>query len=143
MLIFLKIKLKTNIPKQILLLHFVSVVQAPVGSNQDYEIGICCFSVKHTALRRKNKDWLGRNQDNVSEWGDMFIRRLLFQCASFNMLIFLKIKLKTNIPKQILLLHFVSVCDCCLMPTVRRYRHVAPLGHIILIPTQPVFALSP
>ena len=22
-------------------------------------------------------------------------------------------------------------------------RHVAPLGHIILIPTQPVFALSP
>jgi hypothetical protein len=22
------------------------------------------------------------NQDNVSEWGDMFIRRLLFQCAS-------------------------------------------------------------
>jgi hypothetical protein len=59
-----------------------SWVQAPVGSNQDYEIGICCFSVKHTALRRKNKDWLGRNQDNVSEWGDMFIRRLLFQCAS-------------------------------------------------------------
>jgi hypothetical protein len=35
------------------------------------------------------------------------------------------------------------VSDCCLMPTVRRYRHVAPLGHIILIPTQPVFALSP
>jgi hypothetical protein len=25
---------------------------------------------------------LGRNQDNVSEWGDMSIRRLLFQWAS-------------------------------------------------------------
>ena len=31
------------------------------GSNQgrvkpDYKIGICCFSAKHTALRRKNKE---------------------------------------------------------------------------------------
>ena len=25
------------------------------------------------------KDWLARNQENVSEWGDMSIRRLLFQ----------------------------------------------------------------
>jgi hypothetical protein len=25
---------------------------------------------------------LARNQDNVSEWGDMFIRGLLFQWAS-------------------------------------------------------------
>ena len=33
----------------------------------DYETGICCFSAKHTALRRKSKDWLARNQDNVSE----------------------------------------------------------------------------
>jgi hypothetical protein len=29
-------------------------------------IGICCFSAKHAALRRKSKDWLARNQDNVS-----------------------------------------------------------------------------
>ena len=36
-----------------------------------YEIGICCFSAKHAALRRKNKEWLSRNQDNVSEWSDM------------------------------------------------------------------------
>ena len=36
--------------------------------NKDNEIGICCFSAKHTALRRKSKDWLARNQDNVSEW---------------------------------------------------------------------------
>ena len=38
-----------------------------------YKIGICCFSDKHTALRRKSKDWLVRNHDNVS------IRKLLFQ----------------------------------------------------------------
>ena len=29
---------------------------------QDYKIGICCFSAKHAALRRKSKDWLARNQ---------------------------------------------------------------------------------
>jgi hypothetical protein len=46
---------------------------------KDYEIGICCFSAKHAALRRKSKDWLAQNQDNVSKWGDMFIHRLLFQ----------------------------------------------------------------
>ena len=32
--------------------------------------GICCFSAKHAALRRKSKDWLTRNQDNVVKWGD-------------------------------------------------------------------------
>jgi hypothetical protein len=42
---------------------------------------MCCFSAKHAALRRKSKDWLARNQDNVSEWVDMSIRGLLFQCA--------------------------------------------------------------
>jgi hypothetical protein len=26
------------------------------GQTKDYEIGICCFSAKHTALRRKSKD---------------------------------------------------------------------------------------
>jgi len=31
------------------------------------KIGICCFSSKHTAIRRKSKDWLARNWDNVSE----------------------------------------------------------------------------
>ena len=49
------------------------------GQTKDYEIGICCFSAKHTALRRKSKNWLTRNQDNVSELGDMSIRGLLFQ----------------------------------------------------------------
>ena len=37
------------------------------GQTKDYKIGICCFSAKHAVLRRKSKDWLGRNQDNVSE----------------------------------------------------------------------------
>jgi hypothetical protein len=36
------------------------------GQTKDYEIGVCCFSTKHTALRRKGKDWLARNQDNVT-----------------------------------------------------------------------------
>jgi hypothetical protein len=49
------------------------------SQTKDYKIGICCFSAEHVALRRKRKDWLARNQDNVSEWGDMFIRGLLFQ----------------------------------------------------------------
>jgi hypothetical protein len=49
------------------------------GRTKYYEIGICCFSAKHTALRRKIKDWLAQNQDNVFEWGDMLIRGLLFQ----------------------------------------------------------------
>ena len=37
------------------------------GQTKDYKIGICCFSAKHAALRRKSKDWLARNQNNVSE----------------------------------------------------------------------------
>jgi hypothetical protein len=49
-------------------------VRALVGSNQSYKIGICCFSAKHVALRRKSKDWLARNQNNVSEWSDMSTR---------------------------------------------------------------------
>jgi len=36
------------------------------GQTNDYEIGICCFSAKHAALRKKSKDWLAQNQDNVS-----------------------------------------------------------------------------
>ena len=49
------------------------------GQTKDYKIGICCFSAMHTALRSKSKDWLARNQNNVSEWGNMSIRRPLFQ----------------------------------------------------------------
>jgi hypothetical protein len=41
------------------------------GQTKDYQIGICCFSARHAALRRKSKDWLAQNQDNASEWGNM------------------------------------------------------------------------
>jgi hypothetical protein len=52
------------------------------GQTKDYNIGMCCFYAKHAALSRKGKDWLTRNQNNVSEWSDISIRRLLFQWAS-------------------------------------------------------------
>jgi hypothetical protein len=52
------------------------------GQTKDYKIGMCCFSAKHAALGRQSKDWFARNQDNVSEWGDMSIRGLLFQWTS-------------------------------------------------------------
>jgi hypothetical protein len=69
----------------------VSVVASSVGDRdfesrsdqtKHYKIGTCCFSSKHASLKRKSKDWLARNQDNVSEWSDMSIRGLLFQWAS-------------------------------------------------------------
>jgi hypothetical protein len=46
------------------------------GQTKDYKIGICCLSTKHAALRRKIKDWLAQNQDNLSEWDDMSFRGL-------------------------------------------------------------------
>jgi hypothetical protein len=49
------------------------------GQTKDYKIGICCFSAKHAALRRKSKDWLALNQNNVLEWSDMSAHGLLFQ----------------------------------------------------------------
>ena len=52
------------------------------GQTKDYKIGICCFSAKHASLRRKSKDWLAPNQNNVSEWSDMSTRGVLFQWAS-------------------------------------------------------------
>jgi hypothetical protein len=59
------------------------VFESRSGQTKDYKIGINCFlSAKHAALRRKSKDGLPRNQDNVSEWGDMSIRGMLFQWAN-------------------------------------------------------------
>jgi len=34
--------------------------QLRLGQTKDYQIGICCFSPKHAALRRKSKDRLAR-----------------------------------------------------------------------------------
>jgi hypothetical protein len=50
-----------------------------LGQTKDYKIGVCCFPAMHAPLRRKSKDWLARNQDNVSKWGNMSIHGLLFQ----------------------------------------------------------------
>ena len=47
------------------------------GQTNYYKIGICCFSAKHAAIRRKSKYWLVQNQDNVSEWSDMSTRGLV------------------------------------------------------------------
>ena len=50
------------------LLHAVDCgFESRSGQTKDYEIGMCCFSAKHTALRKKNKDCFARNKD-VSEW---------------------------------------------------------------------------
>ena len=49
---------------------------------KDHEIGIRSFSATHAVLRSKGRDWFARSRDNVSEWGDMSIRGLLFQWAN-------------------------------------------------------------
>ena len=49
------------------------------GQTKDYKIDMCGFSAKHATLRRKSKDWLSQNQNNVSEWSDLSPHRLLFQ----------------------------------------------------------------
>ena len=51
------------------------------GQTKDYQIVCVAYNAKHAELRRKSKDWLARNQDNVSEWSDMYIRGLLFPLA--------------------------------------------------------------
>jgi hypothetical protein len=31
--------------------------RSPSSQTKDFKIGICCFSAKHAALKRKSKDW--------------------------------------------------------------------------------------
>jgi hypothetical protein len=52
------------------------------GQTKDYQLVFVAYDAKHVELRRKSKDWLARNQDNVSEWSDMYIRGLLFPLAN-------------------------------------------------------------
>ena len=54
------------------------VVEPWWGQTTEDTIDICCFSAKDAASRRNIKDLPARNQDNVSEWGDMSTRELLF-----------------------------------------------------------------
>ena len=37
------------------------------GQTKDYKIVCCCYSANDAVLRRKSKDRLARNQNNVSE----------------------------------------------------------------------------
>ena len=46
------------------------------GKTKEYYICMCCFLAKHAALKRKSKYLLARNQDNVSEMGNMSIHGL-------------------------------------------------------------------
>ena len=49
------------------------------GQSNDYKTSICCFATNHPTSRRKSKNWLARTQDNVSEWSNISVCRLLFQ----------------------------------------------------------------
>ena len=63
------IKVKVTINRNCISGEMVSIrswVQATEGQTKAYKIGICCFSTKRAALWNKSKDWLARNQDNVS-----------------------------------------------------------------------------
>jgi hypothetical protein len=53
-----------------------------IFQTKDYQLVFVAYKAKHAELRRKSKDWLLRNQDNVSEWSDMYIRGLLFPLAN-------------------------------------------------------------
>ena len=66
--------------------HIHNSVLSPIGSNQTWwNVFVASpLSTQHEALRRKSKDWLARNQDNVSEWGNMSICRLLLLSKSLN-----------------------------------------------------------
>ena len=48
-----------------------------LSQSKDYKIGIHCFSAEHTTLRSKSKDWFAQNQDNMTEWSDIYTCRLL------------------------------------------------------------------
>ena len=68
------------------LIIFKSCVELRSCRTKDYKIGICCFSTKLAALRRESKDWLARNQDNVSEWDDMsisgfFVSKMIYRLS--------------------------------------------------------------
>ena len=82
---------------------------------KDYKIGICCFSAKHAALRRRrnNNGWLAWNHDNVSELGNMSIRRLLFQWAcTIQMQLSLLVKYKVDLIIISLKLILFSLKNC-------------------------------
>jgi len=61
------------------MVNMIASSMVDLGQTKDNIIGSCCFSAEHVSLRRKSKDWLARNQNNVSELSNMSTRGLLFQ----------------------------------------------------------------
>ena len=53
-------------------------IESWLGQTKYNKTGFGCFPANHTALRNKSKDWLARNEDNVSEWSNMSTHGLLF-----------------------------------------------------------------
>ena len=46
--------------------------EPPSGQTKDYKIDIYCFATKHAALKKKSKDWMALNHNNVSTSGLLF-----------------------------------------------------------------------
>jgi len=68
------------------------------GLTKDCKHGIYWFSSKNTTLRRRDKEWLAQNQDNLSEWSDTSSRRMLFQwAATIKIKLSMLVKNKTDI----------------------------------------------
>jgi len=65
--VFHKIKKKLYILFMFLCLFLTVLLEWRSGQTKDDKIGPCSFYAKHATLRRKSKDWLARNHDNVSE----------------------------------------------------------------------------
>jgi hypothetical protein len=86
------------------------------GQTKDYKIGICCFSAKHAANSEISAiSWW--DQVNYQWDDDDEVRFILDKQAE------------------------LDVYSARLLKQQSAGRHVAPLGHIIMIPSQPVFAL--
>jgi hypothetical protein len=91
-------------------------------SNQtkDNQISICCGSTnyKHAVIKSKSKNWLTRNQINVSEWSDMYpVYVLWFYCSqnfAFERIwwrLFQKRAVRAKFNIYVLLQHVVHECD--------------------------------
>jgi hypothetical protein len=78
------------------------------------------FAVKHAALRRKIKNWLAQNQDNMSERSGMSTNRLLFQLGT------------TNIPTKLVGLvqrgHYYIFIECYLFSPWYSWK----IAHLVL-----------
>ena len=57
------------------------------GQIKEHTHGMCCFSTNHVAFRRKIKDWLAQNLDNMSEWGEMSICGLLCELSTITIIL--------------------------------------------------------